>query len=90
MLLINRDGLDVDLPLLDAAVNELRNARFAMARWPGSCAATISTLVRGGGDAVVHSSVQTSQGSLAARASPERDHYVEQEDATCATRMQAS
>src|SRR2546421_11754016 len=42
--------------------------------------ATISTLVRGGGDAVVGR----------ARASPERDHYVEQEDATCATRMQAS
>jgi predicted ATPase len=28
MLLIKRDGLDVGLPLLDAAVNELRNARF--------------------------------------------------------------
>jgi len=33
MLLINRDGLDVDLPLLDAAVNELRNARFSP-HWP--------------------------------------------------------
>jgi predicted ATPase len=28
MLLIKRDGLDVGLPLLDAAVDELRHARF--------------------------------------------------------------
>ena len=42
MLLINRDGLDVDLPLLDAAVNELRNARFSP-HWPKVSASPSST-----------------------------------------------